>query len=178
MENLVEEWKPIKGHEDNYLVSSHGRIMTTKGKMCHLSRLPHGYMVKSIKNKTYYVHRLVAEAFIPNPDNKLCVDHIDHVRDNNNVDNLRWCSYEENQHNRMPNYRGSSRWKGVSKIKNGKWIVHITVNGRVEHVGTYDNEDMAGRAYNMMAIDVYGDYAVLNNIDGNEMELVDMMRGN
>ena len=48
------------------------------------------------KRKSAKIHRLVAEAFIPNPENKECVDHIDKVRNNNNVNNLRWATKSEN----------------------------------------------------------------------------------
>lgn len=52
--------------------------------------------------KTFYVHRLVAEAFIPNPHNKPTVDHIDRNPHNNHVENLRWATYREQSKNRRP----------------------------------------------------------------------------
>lgn len=64
-----------------------------------------GKLVKFKENQAYYrisfgyVHRIIAELFIHNPENKPCVDHIDTNTHNNRVDNLRWCTYEENNNN-------------------------------------------------------------------------------
>lgn len=55
-----------------------------------------GYYSVGIKRKTYMVHRLVALAFIPNPDNKPCVNHLDGNKTNNHISNLEWCSVKEN----------------------------------------------------------------------------------
>ena len=55
-----------------------------------------GYRAVVIRRKTHMVHRLVAQAFIPNPDNKPCVNHIDGNKLNNHVSNLEWCSVQEN----------------------------------------------------------------------------------
>lgn len=54
------------------------------------------YYAVRLDKKTVCIHRLVAEIFIPNPENKPCVDHIDNNPHNNSVDNLRWLSYKEN----------------------------------------------------------------------------------
>lgn len=62
-----------------------------------------GYLVVTIKGKNYRAHRLVAEAFIPNPENKKEIDHIDRCPAHNNVENLRWVTRSENNRNRRDN---------------------------------------------------------------------------
>ena len=81
----MENWKDIKGYEGLYKVSSYGRIMTVRKNaiLCPAKTISNGLTVslsKNGKSKTKQISRLVANAFIPNPDNKPCVDHIDGVR--------------------------------------------------------------------------------------------------
>ena len=112
METKNEIWKDIKGFEGRYQVSNLGRvrsldhvtIMRRKGyKDCSVlyrgnmlkPSLHLGYyrisMTKNGHKRPYLVHRLVAEAFIPNPNNLPMINHKDEVRSNNVVDNLEWC---------------------------------------------------------------------------------------
>lgn len=98
----MEEWRPIQQNPD-YEVSSWGRvrhgdrilIATLRGN----TRAKY-YELKLGRGKTYRIHRLVSETFLPNPDGKLYVDHIDRDKLNNCVTNLRWVTNSENLMNR------------------------------------------------------------------------------
>ena len=93
-----EEWKLIEGTED-YYVSNRGRFKrrTHLGEnLRSISIDPEGYCRVNIGNRKYRLHRLVAEAFLPNPDNLPVVDHLDTNKQNNDVSNLEWVTQQEN----------------------------------------------------------------------------------
>lgn len=106
-----EEWKDVKGFEGLYYVSNLGRVASAQFHGEHNFRLlsqfedNKGYKFVKLRNwkrniqGSYSIHRLVAEAFIPNPENKPQVDHIDTNPSNNNLSNLRWVTALENQRN-------------------------------------------------------------------------------
>lgn len=94
-----EIWKPIKDFENIYYVSNKGRVKNIiSNKLMSIFVVGNYYKV-ALKSKQYFVHKLVANAFIPNYDNKPCVDHIDTNSLNNNVENLRWATIKENNNN-------------------------------------------------------------------------------
>lgn len=102
-DNMASEiWRPVKGYEDYYLVSNKGNIFSIRNnrKLTIKVNSRHHYceIEFNINGKASYfrVHRLVAEAFIPNPENKPYVNHIDGVKQNNNVENLEWVTGTEN----------------------------------------------------------------------------------
>lgn len=114
--NEIEIWKPVIGYEGLYDVSNLGRIRSVDrvvqqaGKISHLkghimaqSVDKDGYLRCSLskngKRKTYPVHRIVLNAFVPNPEGKPHVDHINTIRDDNRVENLRWATQTENNNN-------------------------------------------------------------------------------
>ena len=117
MEKLFNEiWKPIKGFEGLYEVSNLGNVRSLDryvmhgNRCCLLKGKPQkaypnskGYLrttlYKNGQGKYYFIHRLAANAFIPNPNNLPCIDHIDRNYLNNSVDNLRWCTQKENMNN-------------------------------------------------------------------------------
>jgi hypothetical protein len=93
---MEEIWKDIN---ENYKVSSNGRVYSKiTDKILKGGKYPNSYLFVRLgrNSKALLIHRLVAETFIPNPDNKPCVDHINGDRQDNRVENLRWCTHEEN----------------------------------------------------------------------------------
>ena len=90
-----------------------------KGTAAHWTQgsINHGYRKIGYNHKNYSVHRLVAETFIPNPENKPCVDHIDRNPLNNNVSNLRWATVKENNLNQKKNLPVGSRTIDYDNVK-------------------------------------------------------------
>lgn len=109
-----EEWRPISGYEGEYDVSNYGRVRSRgfiqeavngrrilmKPRLLTQQKTKDGYMrieiSKQGRQKKFAVHRLVANAFIPNPENKPQVNHIDSDRANNKAENLEWVTASEN----------------------------------------------------------------------------------
>lgn len=92
--------KDIPGYEGLYAITEDGQVWGHKRKhfltQSHMDHYPHVVLCKNGKTKTFLVHRLVAQTFIPNPDGKPCVNHIDFNPKNNSVQNLEWVTQREN----------------------------------------------------------------------------------
>lgn len=128
-------WKPVKGLETSYEVSNYGDVRNIRNSHRWVLKKKHnrftGYDFYCLshegKQVTKTAHRLVAEAFIPNPLNLPYVNHIDEDKQNNTISNLEWCTAQFN-----------SEW---SKHKLYKRIALLSIDG--EHLATFESERAA-----------------------------------
>lgn len=134
---MREIWKDIEGYEDKYQVSNFGSVRSLKDshgnsrvkilKAFYTGRDRDYKSVKLTKNSkstTFQVHRLVANAFIPNPNNYPCVNHKKEFEKwNNSVSNLEWCTYEYNCNYGTHNLRATQNRNYEEKVKNTDYII-------------------------------------------------------
>ena len=159
----VEVFRSIDCY-DNYAISTCGRVKNTKtGKILKGSVDSYGYLIidlyENAIRKTHKIHRIVANAFIDNPDDKLCVDHKDNDRANNHISNLRFATSKENSRNSKLSNNNTSNVKGVywhKRVK--KWCAQITIDGIQIHIGYFDNLDDARTARVNRANEAFGMY--------------------
>ena len=145
----MEIWKDVPGYVGLYQISNYGRVKSVfRNEICgNMNRKRNEKILKPSLRKRYYfvslskngikynavIHRLVAAAFIPNPENKPCIDHIDGNRTNNHADNLRWVTVKENQNNPITKSKcigkkaNPHHEKAVEQIKNGI-VVNVFVS--------------------------------------------------
>ena len=116
-------------------------------------------MGKNNKQSTCKIHQLVAKAFIENPQNKRCVDHINTVRTDNNINNLRFATHSENAINTKIYSTNTSGSKGVSfhKIRQ-QWRAYITVDRNRLYLGYFDTKEEAIQARKEKANTIFGEF--------------------
>ena len=125
----------IIGYE-NYLIYEDGRVFSKfSDKFLKPGTDREGYqhvvLCNQGKRKTQKIHRLVAEHYINNPENKRCVDHINRIKTDNRVDNLRWATHSENGQNRSFNKSNTSGHKYISYNKStDRWLFQKRVNNK------------------------------------------------
>jgi hypothetical protein len=161
VESVVEErWLPIVDYE-NYEVSDLGRIQSlarhgTKGgimnKFIHRLGYEYVYLYKNKKQKKFYIHRLVLQTFLPIEENKE-VNHMNHIKTDNRLCNLEWCSRSENSRFCKKRKGCTSQYRGVSLDKSSnKWKAECRINWKSNYLGLFDDERDAARAYNEFII--------------------------
>ena len=148
---MDEIWKDKKDYEGHYQVSNFGRVKSIKfGKEIILKQkqcMDGYYYVNLSKNgivKNYYVHRLVAEAFLPNPDNLPQVNHKDECKTNNVVTNLEWCSAQYNNTYGTRNER-STKSRQIPIIQytlDGKFVREWLSAKQAEIEGGFNQENI------------------------------------
>ncbi len=157
---LEEQWKQINDYP-NYSISSLGVIKKNKNLIMKLNQTKAGYLkIKLCKDgiqKHFLHHQLVGIYFIPNPENYSQIDHINGIRNDNRLENLRWGNQSQNQRNKKKKVNCSSQYLGVRwRKKDNKWEASIRINGITKYLGLFATE--------LEAFNAWKAYVVQNNL--------------
>lgn len=152
-------------NEDGYLVwkinaSTRARL----GDLAGCINPSTGYWQVVYNGKKFYNHRLIWVWNYGTEPPKY-IDHVDGVRDNNKINNLRASSVSQNRHNSVKRKTGLSVYKGVTLVPSfNKWKARITIKGKQVLLGYFDSEIQAANAYNEAAIKNFKEFANLNKV--------------
>lgn len=129
--DINQIWKEIQDYEKYYVINNCGIVKRIGGKELKPSKNRGGYywvkLSRPKQRKDCRIHRLVAQAFIPNPKNYPCINHKDGNKLNNQINNLEWCTKLQNEHHAMKlglypsgedNYNAKLTWEKVAEIRN------------------------------------------------------------
>ena len=166
-EIMKEIWKDVQGYEGQYQVSNLGRVKSLKRKLDNgrsvnekilnssgKKKTQYGYLMVALAGKTFRVNRLVATAFIPNPDNKPVVNHIDGDKENNRADNLEWATISENMlHAYRCGLKAAMIWEENPNAKLTKEQVKAIRNEYVPYSKQYGSNALA-KKYNVSNVTI------------------------
>jgi hypothetical protein len=162
----VEEWRTVPGHT-RYSVSNRGRVRNTRtGRILRQSDNGKGYVNvglvpdgQACVHTTFSVHRLVATAFIPNPEGLPHIDHINRQKLDNRAENLRWAKPHLNGQNNGLSRRNTSGYKGVYFNKGAqKWMAYIRHEGKLKYLGLFDDPEEASAHRDQVGKELYGEF--------------------
>lgn len=121
--------------------------------------------IRRIGNKTIYMHQFIMNTI--SKGHNYSIDHMDHDPLNNQKSNLRVCNNSENMRNRGRQKNNKSGAKGVCYVsERGKFKSYIKLNNKLMHLGYYNTLQEAALAYNKKALELFGEFAYLNKIEG------------
>ena len=149
----MEDFVDIKGFEGKYKINRIGDVFSVKRERLLKPNLRKstGYVEVHLSNLNkkkglYSVHRLVAQTFIPNPNNFPQTDHINRIKTDNNVENLRWIDLSGSYRNRnMP--KSNNLPVGVTLTPSNRYLSRISVNNKRIQLGIFDTIEEAELAY-------------------------------
>jgi hypothetical protein len=141
----MDIFEPLKGYEEHYSINRNGEVYGMIRKNILKTHIDKGYLRVTLqKNNTvkrFYIHRLLALQFLPNPNNYPVIDHIDRNKLNNSLDNLRWTTISVNTRNcNLPNKSG---YKNIRIKKYNTYEVSIVLNGKIIYDKSFKTIDEA-----------------------------------
>ena len=137
---MEEIWKDVKGYEGEYMVSNCERVKRIKdGYIIQPVISSAGYKVIGLRHKQFQLSRIIATAFIPNPENKPQIDHIDGNPLNNSISNLRWATSKENINNPITKQRQKAAMRK-------KWVEGV-YDGNKREIFQYSKEGIFIRSW-------------------------------
>ncbi|WP_052733055.1 HNH endonuclease [Hymenobacter terrenus] len=135
----------------NYYITDCGRVFSTNINRFLKPSIKTGYRSVSLSNadgsKRFCIHRLVAQHFVPNPESRPFVDHVDRDKLNNHASNLRWCTPQQNCFNQTKKSNKTSLYMGVSANRSGSYSAAIKLNGKKITIGSFPTQQAASEAY-------------------------------
>jgi hypothetical protein len=158
-----ESFKFIRGYE-KYMISDEGRIFSIKrNKFLKPFINSFGYYCVDLRSngirKSFKIHRLVGIHFLENHENKKCIDHVNNIRTDNRLENLRWCSHTENSYNVKIRKDNTSGVKGVYFKKSiNKYQAYIKINNKHKHIGYFYSLEEAKEARRQKANEIFKEF--------------------
>lgn len=155
-------WQDIEGYEGKYQIGSNGQVKSLKRYRVPKDRilktsLDKGYVMVDLGSKEekvrFLVHRLVAVAFVPNPENKPEVNHLNGDRSDCSVGNVVWATYEENQLHKITVLNRKKRGVYKSKLR---WNAQIRFKTKIYDLGNYKEKEDAYTAFFNKFLEFYG----------------------
>ena len=143
----------------NYKINENGDIYSKTRNRLMKKKLDNGYsrigLRKDNKSYTKSIHRLLGIQYLPNPNNFPCIDHINRIKQDNSLTNLRWCSYTTNAKNKSSKNNSTSIYVGVRKTKNIKkpYRAETRYKHKSYNIGYYKTEEEAYEAYKKFNLD-------------------------
>ena len=153
-------FKKSKGKRHQIILDEVSLVLFNKYTWSIVKQSNSHYLIGNIDGKMYRFHRLLFD----NIDSTKFVDHINGNGLDNRLDNLRICTPQQNRTN-VPKLKGKSKYKGVRKSTKGKtWQAAIKKNHKWYYLGCFKTQQEAAKAYNVAAIQLFGEFARLNEL--------------